>query len=387
MRLVWCGPMYPHPDGCAGGAEWAAHETLLTARRRGHDAGFWHAKARRGYELEGVPVYADAPKGRVDWVIGQLGNEHAVSMFAKRAKARLGWMLHAPNQVPPSCDLVLANSLHVHEHHPDSLLLRPHVPEYRYEGHERGSAVTLVNLSKWKGAQTLHDLTQALPDTRFLGVRGAWDEQRWKPGRYENLTVWECQPVMDTVLSATRILLMPSASESGAGSVSKQPGGASPPSPTPATASRKASAQPPSTRTGRTRGRGSSMSRTCSSPPSTRRGGPRRGNGWAAASPGHAQPRPVPPVGVDGGWAEACLIRSAQGWAMVGTSRQGTRRRPRPQLSEADGMRRMRVALRTVPPSRVGIPRQVRFSYRPGFPALLIPRPTHPQEPHLGGLG
>ena len=150
----------------------------------------------------------------MDWVVGQLGNEEAVTRFAKRSKARLAWMLHAPNQVPPRCDLVLANSIHVHERHPESILLRPHVPEYRYEGHERGTAVTLVNLSKWKGAETLANLLQALPDTQFLGVRGAWDDQRWKPGRYENLTVWECQPTMDTVLSATRILLMPSASES-----------------------------------------------------------------------------------------------------------------------------------------------------------------------------
>jgi hypothetical protein len=206
--------MYPHPTGCAGGAEWAAHEFLLAAKRRGHEAGFWLRGARQDYELEGIPVWADAPKGRVDWVIGQLGNEHAVSMFAKRSKAQLGWMLHAPNQLPPRCDVVLANSQHVHAVHPESLLLRPHVPEYRYEGHERGTAVTLVNLSKWKGAQTLHDLVTALPTTRFLGVRGAWDAQRWKAGRYENLTVWDCQPVMDTVLAATRILLMPSASES-----------------------------------------------------------------------------------------------------------------------------------------------------------------------------
>ena len=102
MRLVFCGPMYPNPAGCAGGAEWAAHEFLLAARRQGHDAGFWLAKARRDYELEGIPVWSDAPKGHVDWVVGQLGNEEAVTRFARRSKARLGVDAPRPQPDPPA---------------------------------------------------------------------------------------------------------------------------------------------------------------------------------------------------------------------------------------------------------------------------------------------
>jgi glycosyltransferase involved in cell wall biosynthesis len=53
-----------------------------------------------------------------------------------------------------------------------------------------------------------------LPKRTFLGVRGAYDAQEWRCGRYDNMTIWDNQPIIDTVLDATRVVLMPSHTES-----------------------------------------------------------------------------------------------------------------------------------------------------------------------------
>lgn len=208
MRIVWSGNLYP-PVG--GGAEWMAHEFLLACIRRGHSVRFWHHRLRTAYQFEGVDVVLHAKTA--DVVIGHLGTGHAEVLLAERAKAALYWLLHSPSQHPPRTARPIANSLHVQRTRPGSLLLRPHVPTQRYDG-RRGSAMTLVNLSQLKGVRVLEQLVRLRPDLDFLGVRGAWDEQAYKPGRYDNLTVWEFQPDVRIALTGTKLLLLPSREES-----------------------------------------------------------------------------------------------------------------------------------------------------------------------------
>ncbi len=209
MRLVWIGGLYP-PTGAAG-AEWTAHEFLLGCRRAGHDAAYWCLTGRQPYEYEGVPVLTRAPRGHVDAVIGHLG--HSEAMRRVRASRRY-WMAHGAGQIPPvALDGIITNSKHVAETiEADApiYLLRPLVPDWRYEGARLGTAVTLINLSEPKGGGLLRRLIRLLPDVSFLGVRGAYGEQGWRRGRYENLTVWNTQPDINVALAATRILLMPS---------------------------------------------------------------------------------------------------------------------------------------------------------------------------------
>jgi hypothetical protein len=206
VRIVWIGHLYP-PAGAAG-AEWTAHEFLLACARAGHDASYWRLAAPRPYTYEGIPVLDRAPRGHVDAVIGHLG--HAQALAQVRARRRY-WMAHAAAQVPGvPLDGVIANSLHVQDQYPGSHLLRPHVPDWRYEGPRSGQSVTLINLNKEKGGDLLPQLMRLLPDVSFLGVRGAYGQQAYRRGIHGNLTVWDTQPDINVAHRATRILLMPS---------------------------------------------------------------------------------------------------------------------------------------------------------------------------------
>ena len=212
MRVVWCAHLYP-PGGAAG-AEWTAHEFLLACQRRGHTVEVYNPAQRLPYEFEGVPVTSHPPR-RVDVCIGHLSAYRTFTAVANRTKAFRVWMVHGPLQsAGREADLTVANSKALQAENPGSVLLRPHSPAYRYEQGRRGEMVTLVNLSQWKGAHVLARLVELLPTVGFLGVRGAWDEQQWRRGRYQNLTVWDTQPVFATVLAATRIMICPSRAES-----------------------------------------------------------------------------------------------------------------------------------------------------------------------------
>lgn len=73
-----------------------------------------------------------------------------------------------------------------------------------------GSAVGLINFSEFKGANTLVALARALPEIRFLGVRGGWGEQVSVTNPPPNLEVIDGPADMRDVYSRLRILLVPS---------------------------------------------------------------------------------------------------------------------------------------------------------------------------------
>lgn len=75
-----------------------------------------------------------------------------------------------------------------------------------------GDRVTLVNLSAEKGVELFRLLALSMPDRRFLAVRGGY-------GRQERISAPNCEtvpttPDMASIWTQTRILAMPSASES-----------------------------------------------------------------------------------------------------------------------------------------------------------------------------
>src|SRR5690606_11134361 len=74
-----------------------------------------------------------------------------------------------------------------------------------------GDAVTIVNCSKEKGIKTAWRCAEALPDHRFLGVKGGYGHQLIP--RSPNFETIPTQQDMRTVWSRTRVLLVPSAYE------------------------------------------------------------------------------------------------------------------------------------------------------------------------------
>lgn len=75
-----------------------------------------------------------------------------------------------------------------------------------------GDYITLINCNENKGGKIFSRVAQAMPDRKFLAVKGSYDEQ-FIPD-LPNVTVRENSPDIVPVYQMTRILLMPSRYES-----------------------------------------------------------------------------------------------------------------------------------------------------------------------------
>ena len=73
--------------------------------------------------------------------------------------------------------------------------------------------VTLVNCNENKGGDLLPKIAAALPEVQFMGVKGGYSEQIIDPNPPKNLIYIENQEDMTKVYQDTKILLMPSKSE------------------------------------------------------------------------------------------------------------------------------------------------------------------------------
>ena len=73
-----------------------------------------------------------------------------------------------------------------------------------------GDRVTLVNLSAAKGAETFWLAAAALPDVRFLGVRGGYGAQVMRSRENVEVVRRPTKDMRGDVYSRTRVLLMPS---------------------------------------------------------------------------------------------------------------------------------------------------------------------------------
>jgi glycosyltransferase involved in cell wall biosynthesis len=79
-------------------------------------------------------------------------------------------------------------------------------------GGPSGNHITLINMNLNKGSRLFMALAKAMPERKFLAVRGSYDTQWIEP--LPNLTILDNSPDMEPVYRYTRILLMPSAFES-----------------------------------------------------------------------------------------------------------------------------------------------------------------------------
>lgn len=97
--------------------------------------------------------------------------------------------------------------------HP-SIVIHPKVDTAPFKIEKRDPKyVTLVNCNRNKGGEVLIELAKALPDVQFLGVKGGYQEQLTIPNPPANLTYIETQEDMTKVYEKTKILIMPSKSE------------------------------------------------------------------------------------------------------------------------------------------------------------------------------
>lgn len=93
-----------------------------------------------------------------------------------------------------------------------SVVLHPLVPVDDYRVDETGDAVSMVNLTDFKGAPLFYELAAKNPSVRFIGVKSTYGKQLVAPN-LPNLDIWEPLEDIRDLYRQTRVLLMPSERE------------------------------------------------------------------------------------------------------------------------------------------------------------------------------
>jgi len=98
-----------------------------------------------------------------------------------------------------------------------SIVARPPI-DYDYWrnsiDHYYAEYITLVNVCKEKGGAFLQRLANAMPNYKFLGVKGGYNDQVIQNNQHRNIQFLPQQHDMRMVYYGTRIIIMPSAYES-----------------------------------------------------------------------------------------------------------------------------------------------------------------------------
>lgn len=236
MNILWSIHLYPPDHNC--GSEYVAHHVNKFLVSKGHTARvILHQYKKNIYSYEGVEVFPAT--GHVDayrWadvICTHLDFTQFTLIMAHEAKKPLVHFVH--NDVEYSCiahavrnQNIVYNSNWIKDAigYPwPSYILHPPCDSNYYnvnENPEQNEYITLVSLNERKGGWLFKEIAEAMPDRKFLGVVGSYDN----PGRLrlsqgdiinampENVTIVPNSPDILSVYRKTRILLMPSDYES-----------------------------------------------------------------------------------------------------------------------------------------------------------------------------
>lgn len=216
MKVVAVTPLYP-PHSLVG--SWiSTHECLAHLAAHGHqvDVVPYMARRRPVEELDGVTIHPRSSSlssmlSGADLVVSHLGDNGLAARLAPTVPHVK--MAHSHHSVAGRPSLIVACSQNLADRlrwSGSTVVVRPPVRPEQYRT-TPGDHVTLVNLSSDKGGRLLWRLADALPDVRFLAVRGAYGSQivMSRP----NVEVIDPTSDMRTVYARTRVLLMPSIRE------------------------------------------------------------------------------------------------------------------------------------------------------------------------------
>jgi glycosyltransferase involved in cell wall biosynthesis len=224
--------------GHNAGAETTLHDLLRLLVNEGHQCTVLLAKYHSGvssYTTDGVDVIS--PKSaseckhlpfqlfpEADIIITQLSASGRAGILAKQfGKPSLHYahndLLHNELNSRKYTDLTIYNTRWVQDQWSlPGMVLHPIVEPPRYRVETSQEYITLVNLSIGddcnynKGHETFYELAKRLPEEKFLGVKGAYGNQRVE--ELDNVTILEHQSDMTEVYKKTKLILLPSEYES-----------------------------------------------------------------------------------------------------------------------------------------------------------------------------
>jgi glycosyltransferase involved in cell wall biosynthesis len=232
MNILASIHLYPPKHNC--GAEWMAHRIFKYLRSKGHNVRILlnqanHYKITNNYCFEDIDVFPPNPAvieglfGWADVVFTHLDYSKWTIAYAQMRKKPVFHLIHNSHPYPEIINAQkeqyivynsdwLKNEL---QYKFDNFTLTPPIDTSHFDsgidtiGNE---FITLINLNENKGGKIFELIARALPNKRFLAVKGSYDEQCIP--NLPNITVAENTPNIRSVYDRTRLLLMPSKYES-----------------------------------------------------------------------------------------------------------------------------------------------------------------------------
>lgn len=194
MKIVAYFHLFP-PEHCAG-SETTVHASLRAMVQRGHVVSVICDRSRTApYKIDGIDVVRPPRRGVQTWLahvcadadllVTHLDLTRQAMQLALDIKRPLVHFVHNSFQIKYhhvntlKCQLAIFNSHWVAEAEQwpgNQIVLHPVVEPERYRC-ERGEAITLVNPTPGKGANTFYQLAQLMPDQQFITVAGAYGTQ------------------------------------------------------------------------------------------------------------------------------------------------------------------------------------------------------------------
>lgn len=235
MKVLVICHIYPPMHNA--GAEWYQHQVNVFLQNAGHEVRVmlpnkdrYQAGISQAYTFDGIYCFPrpNNIQGAIEWadvLISYLDLTHWAIGFARRFNRPLAWIAHNTHPYE-NVKMFSENVSVVYNSHaavtecpyPNNYtVLHPPV-DYRYydvcDNPQDNEYITLINLNDNKGARQFYKLARRMPERKFLGVKGAYDEQLYPAEDIKNVTIVEHTADIREVYKKTRILLMPSQYES-----------------------------------------------------------------------------------------------------------------------------------------------------------------------------
>jgi glycosyltransferase involved in cell wall biosynthesis len=232
MNILNSIHLYPPQHLC--GAEFMIHAINKSCKSYGHDVRVLlhqanHYRIKNHYIFDDIDVFPPEQillEKLVDWsnaMFTHLDYTRLSIAMAEMFNKPLFHLIHNTHTYPEIVNankqqFIIYNSEWAKNqlnYNHDSIIVHPPC-DYRYynvcDNPIDNEFITLINLNENKGANIFYELAKLLPNKKFLGIKGSYDEQIIK--QLPNVTILDKQIDIRNIYKQTRLLLMPSLYES-----------------------------------------------------------------------------------------------------------------------------------------------------------------------------